>query len=362
MTDLPQPLTPAACDLRGLPYMPLDVIRLLDSDMFAESTGDELKAAIALWCKSWTQIPAGSLPNKDKVLAELSRAKNWKKVKAMAMRGWILCADDRWYHPVVAEKALAALPGRAEFNDKKSAEAERKERERNDRKVLFELLKSHGHNLDWNTSTKTLRAMSVQYQTQECHADDCDQSRDMSQLVTVSKGEVREREVEGREKGERRELKPNPEQQPLCDDLPVAPPKLKKTKVQKPAEPGTGKAWAAYATAYWQLYNVEPVRNAMVNGQLSQLVKRIGATDAEHVAAFFVGHKHRFYVEKMHPVGLLLADCEKLRTEWATSTQMTATRAQQQDRTQTNLDAFAPLLAEAEARERAKREAAHASE
>ncbi|MEC5164048.1 DUF1376 domain-containing protein [Janthinobacterium sp. CG_S6] len=202
MDDLPQPLTPADCDLRGLPYMPLDVIRLLDSDMFAEATGDEFKATVALWCKSWTQIPAASLPNKDAVLAHLSGAKNWNRVKKGAMRGWILCSDERWYHPVVAEKALAALPAREEFNSKKSADAERKARERDDRKALFEQLKSHGVVPDWNVSTKILRGMASQYLSQ--NQDDIfrDSSRDMSQHVTVSKGEG---EGEGEER-ERKEL------------------------------------------------------------------------------------------------------------------------------------------------------------
>lgn len=194
--NLPAPLTPTGCDLRGLPYMPLDVIRLLDSDMFAETSGDEFKAAVALWCKSWTQVPAASLPNKDKVLAHLSgNAEKWKRIKAGAMRGWILCSDDRWYHPVVAEKALAALPGREEFNHKKSADAERKAREREDRKALFEALKRHGVTPDWNVSTKTLRGMAAQYLSQEPPSHVTDMARDMSQGVTVSKGE-------GEKKGE----------------------------------------------------------------------------------------------------------------------------------------------------------------
>lgn len=213
MTALPDPLTPADCDLRGLPYMPLDVIRLLDSDMFAEATGDEFKAAVALWCKSWTQIPAGSLPNKDAVLAHLSSAKNWKRVKAGAMRGWILCADDRWYHPVVSEKVMNALPGREEFNSKKSAEAERKARERDDRKVLFEFLKSHGVVPEWNVSTKALRGMAAQHQSQELLGHVTDAARDMSQHVTVCKGERREREEEVED------LTPTPET-PAPDDSP----------------------------------------------------------------------------------------------------------------------------------------------
>ena len=188
--QLPAPLTPPDCDLRGLPYMPLDVIRLIDSDMFAETTGDEFKAAVALWCKSWTQVPAASLPNKDMVLAHLSgNAAKWKRIKEGAMRGWILCSDDRWYHPVVAEKALAALPGREEFNHKRSAEAERKAREREDRKALFEALRGHGVVPDWNVSTKALRALAAQYLSQQPPEHVTDSKRDMSQPVTVCKGE-----------------------------------------------------------------------------------------------------------------------------------------------------------------------------
>ena len=97
MTDcLPEPLVPAMVDLRGMPFMPLDVVRLLDSDLFAVSTGDEFKAAVALWCKAWLQVPAASLPADDRVLAHLSGAGGrWAKVRAGAMRGWIQCDDGR---------------------------------------------------------------------------------------------------------------------------------------------------------------------------------------------------------------------------------------------------------------------------
>lgn len=103
------PLTPPDCDLRGLPFMPLDVVRLGDSDLFALSTGDEFKAAVSLWCKSWLQVPAASLPDDARILAHLSGAgSRWPKVAAMAMRGWVKCSDGRLYHPVVAEKAREA--------------------------------------------------------------------------------------------------------------------------------------------------------------------------------------------------------------------------------------------------------------
>jgi hypothetical protein len=115
----PKPMTPSECDLRGLPFMPLDVVRLVDSDLFALSTGDEFKAAVALWCKSWLQRPAGSLPDDDRVLAHLSGAGSaWPALRAMALRGWVLCADGRFYHAVVAEKANQAWKLRQSQRDK----------------------------------------------------------------------------------------------------------------------------------------------------------------------------------------------------------------------------------------------------
>lgn len=107
MSDLPEPLTPADCDLRDFGFMPLDCARLLDSSLFARSTGDEFKAAVALWCKAWGQVPAGSLPDDNRDLVHLSGAgARWNKVKAMALHGWVKCSDGRLYHPVVAEKAM----------------------------------------------------------------------------------------------------------------------------------------------------------------------------------------------------------------------------------------------------------------
>lgn len=103
------PLVPAECDLRNFQFMPFDVQRLLTSETWILGTGDERAAAITLWMESWHQIPAGSLPNNDRMLAHLSQAgTKWKRVKAHALRGWVEASDGRLYHPVVAEKALEA--------------------------------------------------------------------------------------------------------------------------------------------------------------------------------------------------------------------------------------------------------------
>lgn len=110
----------------------------------------------------------------------------------------------------------------------------------------------------------------------------------------------------------------------------------------------TGETWTAYASAYERRYKAAPVRNATVNAQVASFVKRLGAAEAPAVAAFFVTHNNRYYVAQMHSAGVMLKDAEKLRTEWATSTRMTAERATQMDRTATNGDVFAKLIAEAQ--------------
>jgi hypothetical protein len=65
---------------------------------------------------------------------------------------------------------------------------------------------------------------------------------------------------------------------------------------------------------------------------LCRLVDKLGGEKAPLVAAYYVAHNGRFYVEKMHPVNLLLNDAEKLHTEWATNKNMTSGTAKQAER------------------------------
>jgi phage replication O-like protein O len=81
--------------------------------------------------------------------------------------------------------------------------------------------------------------------------------------------------------------------------------------------------WNAYKTAYEKRYGIGPIRNAKVSSQIKQFVARIGYEESPQVAAFFVSHNDQFYIRKVHSVGVMLADAEKLRTEWATGKQFT---------------------------------------
>lgn len=110
------PLTPPECDLQDFPFMPLHVARLRDSDLAAEESPESCWYAVLLWAASWHQVPAASLPDNDAVLAKLiglgRDVRTFRRHKAAAMRGFVLCDDGRLYHEVVAEQALVAWEGK----------------------------------------------------------------------------------------------------------------------------------------------------------------------------------------------------------------------------------------------------------
>lgn len=110
--SLPEPLTPAGCDLRDFPRLMIDIPRLFASSFNATASRKPLAWMVGhkLWYRSWHQLPAGSLPNDDDELCHLAElgfdTKSFAQIKTLAMRGWVECSDGRLYHPVVSEAAL----------------------------------------------------------------------------------------------------------------------------------------------------------------------------------------------------------------------------------------------------------------
>lgn len=117
------PLTPPECDLRSFPFMALDVVRLRDSEIAACEDPEAFRCAVLLWCASWHQVPAASLPNDEAKLARLAGygrdVTSFKNARDVGgMRGWVLCSDGRLYHPVVAEKAMEAWEFKTKQRDR----------------------------------------------------------------------------------------------------------------------------------------------------------------------------------------------------------------------------------------------------
>lgn len=104
------------------------------------------------------------------------------------------------------------------------------------------------------------------------------------------------------------------------------------TEAQSTVQAVCRETWEAYAGAYSARYQAPPLRNAKSNSLIKRFAQLVPAEEAAAIARHYVEHNGQFYVAKLHPLELLVADAAKLRTEWATGRMMTTTRARQVDR------------------------------
>lgn len=115
-----------------------------------------------------------------------------------------------------------------------------------------------------------------------------------------------------------------------------AKPKQQKAPLDEELQAACRSTWSEYSRAYQARYGVEPIRNKKINSQVKSFVGRIGYAESPMVAAFYVMTNSSYYVTRGHGWDSLLSDAEKLRTEWATGTCITSTRAKQLDQSQAN--------------------------
>lgn len=178
---------------------------------------------------------------------------------------------------------------------------------------------------------KRKQKQRVTSMSRACHADVTLMSRQCH---------AEELELESELKLVKKEKKEKKEKIKDCEGVDSAGPTV--PAVVTPAQ----RVWARYREEYVRRYHAEPVRNATVNGQIAQLVKRIGAESAPEVAAFYVWHNDQFYVRNQHPIGLLLKSCEGLHTQWVKGQTVTGSQARKIDETQGRVNVFQELIDE----------------
>lgn len=284
----------------------------------ARLTTEQHGAYLLLIMDYWRNGPP---PDDAQILCQITRLSNdaWSNAQAM-LRRFFTVSDGVWRHKRIDKELESAGIKKDKAIDKaKTAAAARWAKVEADKQAKLNA-----------TSNATSNAPSIaQEMLEPCP------SPLPSQSLTNPSGFVSQVDID------------NPE--PPTDKTP----KLIKTTGESELQAACRDTWDAYSAAYAERYGADPVRNAQINSQIKQFVQRIGASESPHVAAFFVRHNAQFYVKKMHSVGTLLADAEKIRTEWATNRRVTDTEARQSDKREALGGVFQKLIEEAKKRESA---------
>ena len=273
--------------------------------------------------------------------------------------------DSGWSHKRCDEEIEDYSIQNEDNRAREDNEKERMRRHRDERKRLFAELREKGQIPKWDIAIDQLRDLHKQYCNQSltlkehtCNAPVTEQEHFCNAPATaITKEPINQQPVTNNHKpikpkdltyGVSGSNEPSTPSVPEGVKISLNPVQKIKTAIKnnnKDLSP-SHETWQAYSDAYEKRHGAKPVRNATVNAQIIQFIKRIGYEESPHVAEFYVYHNNAFYVQKMHTVGLLLADAEKLRTEWVTKKTMTNTQARQADRKQNTANVFNQLIEE----------------
>ena len=101
----------------------LDIDQVMQSDTWALAPHDIRPWLLMIWSISWQQIPCGSLPADDAVIAARIGMKlaAFMKNKAILLRGWAESNDGRLYHPTITQRVLSMLETKQKEKDRKAA-------------------------------------------------------------------------------------------------------------------------------------------------------------------------------------------------------------------------------------------------
>ena len=123
---------PYAADTRAKGWrFELDHERIRQSDTWALASPDARPWLLMLWMVAWEQVPCGSLPAEDALIAARigMSPKAFAKHRDVLLRGWWLADDGRLYHDTLCER-VQEMVGYREKSAKRVAEYKARMREK----------------------------------------------------------------------------------------------------------------------------------------------------------------------------------------------------------------------------------------
>jgi hypothetical protein len=119
--SLPEAPYPPDTRVRGWRFQ-FDHERLNQSDTWAIAPADQRPWLLMLWLTAWQQVPAGSMPADDQIIAAKigMDQRQFSAHKDILLRGWVAYRDGRLYHPVIVEQVQEYLGVRNRERERKA--------------------------------------------------------------------------------------------------------------------------------------------------------------------------------------------------------------------------------------------------
>ncbi len=114
--------------------------------------------------------------------------------------------------------------------------------------------------------------------------------------------------------------------------------KTKRVTKKKEVVEGDDNFWEEYKNAFSTRYKVLPQRNAMINGMIAGIKKRVSADEIAQLCNFFINQNDSWYLREMHHIRCLVKDCEMLLTRMKSKVVITSSKAREMERTSDNIN------------------------
>lgn len=146
VSDLPPPPYPSKAKAGGFKFE-LDMERMYQSDTWAIANGLQRAFLFRLLAESWMQLPAGSLPDSDAVIAARidMPLSEFKVNREILMRGWWKASDGRLYHPVITEQVTGVMARKSDWAARQRKSRETRASSRSGTDVTRDSDVSHTH-------------------------------------------------------------------------------------------------------------------------------------------------------------------------------------------------------------------------